>query len=295
MRFKPDRFGLLAIGAVLLALLLFAISCDGEEAGDSQPTPAATPTSAPTPTPFATPPNVVLTPIFSPVATPLGTPSAGLCQPQVPAEGELNLFHNPGLEAGKDPWCSLHGLWTPFEVSNDYAHSGQSSALMRMRVPADVTGEAEVHSLAQELTLEEFPELISGYYRVENWTKGTPQQYLQFVVVVFNATNLPAPYTNHQMRYPLAGISQPPFAIDNSGFVFLSKEEPRTGEWVYFERNIRQDFEGMWGAIPEGFSKIRVMFEVRYDGKVAGSAPAEADVYYDDLYMGPASDNPNRP
>jgi hypothetical protein len=294
MCFKPDRLGLLAIVGLLLALLLFAIACGGEEAGESQLTPTPTPTPTPALTPGATPPTV-LTPSLTPAATPLSTPLPGACQPQVPVEGESNLFHNPGFEAGRDPWCSLHQRWTPFEVSNDYAHSGQSSALMRMRVPADVTEEVEVHSLTQELTLAEFPELISGYYRVENWTKGTPKQYLQFVVIVFNATNLPSPYTNHQMRYPLAGISQQPFEIGNSGFVFLSTEEPRTGEWVYFERNIKQDFEDMWEAVPEGFSKIRVIFEVRYDDKVAGTAPAEADVYYDDLYMGPASDNPNRP
>jgi hypothetical protein len=96
------------------------------------------------------------------------------------------------------------------------------------------------------------------------------------------------------MRYPLAGISEEPFVIDNAFFVFIGKEEPRTGEWVYFERNIRQDFEELWEAAPEGFSKLRVLFEVRYDEKQAGAA-AEADVYYDDLYMGPASENPNRP
>ena len=51
----------------------------------------------------------------------------------------------------------------------------------------------------------------------------------------------------------------------------------------------------MWGAVPEGFDKMRVLFEVRYDEKQAGATPAEADVYYDDLYMGPASENPNQP
>lgn len=294
MRFKADRLGLLALAGVLAALLLFAIACGGGEGGESQPTPTPTPTSKPTPTPVATMP-VILTPVLSPVATPLITPVAGVCQPQVPVEGQPNLFLNPGFEAGTEPWCELHPLKWTLEVSNDYAHSGHSSAMLPMRVPAEVTGDYEVHSVAQELTLEEFPELISGYYRVENWIKGTPKQYLQFVVVVFGATNLPSPYTNHQMRYPLAGISQEPFAIANAYFVFLGTEEPRTGEWVYFERNIKQDFKDMWGAVPEGFSKIRVMFEVRYDEKVAGPAPAEADVYYDDLYMGPAIDNPNRP
>ena len=45
------------------------------------------------------------------------------------------------------------------------------------------------------------------------------------------ATNLPGE-NNHQIRYPLAGISEEPFSIGNARFVFLSKEEPRTGQWV---------------------------------------------------------------
>ena len=164
-----------------------------------------------------------------------------------------------------------------------------------MRVPAEEGGKAKVFYLVQEVMATEFPELISGYYRVENWTKGTPKQYLQFVVIAFDVANLTAGYPNYQMRYPLAGISEEPFTIANAFFVFLSKEEPRTGEWVYFERNIKEDFEQFWGAAPEGFSKLRVLFEVRYDEKQAGPTPVEADVYYDNLYMGPASENPNQP
>jgi hypothetical protein len=155
----------------------------------------------------------------------------------------------------------------------------------------------------QEVAPSEFPELISGYYRVENWLRGTPKQYLQFVVILFAPTNLTkdkegaaltAPFSNYQIRYPLAGISEEPFLIANAFFKFLGTEDPRQGEWVYFESNIKQDFQELWGAVPEGYSKIRVLFEVRFDDKEAGS-PAEADVYYDDLYMGPADANPNKP
>jgi hypothetical protein len=274
---KTVRLGLLAIAG--LALFVLAVACDEEEAGG----PTATPT-------------VVITP---------GTPSPGACVPQVPPEGQANMFHNPGFESGREPWCSLHaGEVPPFEVSQDYAHSGESSALLQMRVPAEEEGNAKVFYLVQEVMPEEFPDLISGYYRVENWTKGTPKQYLQFVVILCReegglecaggATNLPGDH-NHQIRYPLAGISEEPFAISNAYFVFLSKDEPKEGEWVYFERNIKQDFEELWGAVPEGFDKMRILFEVRYDDKQAGTDPAEADVYYDDLYMGPASENPNKP
>jgi hypothetical protein len=284
---KIVRLGFLAIAGLVLALFILTAACGGDEA--EGPPATATPVATATGTPLAT-----VTPGMS---TPISTPPPGACVPQAPIEGEPNLFHNGGLEAGEEPWCTAHPgePTTKFQVSEDVAHSGHSSALLRMRVPAEEAGKAKVFYLVQEVTSEQFPELISGYYRVEDWTKGTPKQYLQFVVVAFDVANLPGGYPNHQMRYPLAGISEEPFAIANAHFVFIGKEEPVTGEWVYFERNIKQDFEELWGAAPEGFSKIRVLFEVRYDDKEAGPAPAEADVYYDDLYMGPASENPNKP
>ncbi|UCH86443.1 MAG: hypothetical protein JSU97_07925 [Dehalococcoidia bacterium] len=265
---KTFRLALLAIAG--LALLSLAAACEEEDEG---------PTTTPAATSAAT-----------------STPLASECVPQEPPEGQANLFHNPGLESGREPWCSLHPEQVPpFEVSQDFAQSGESSALLRMRVPAEEVGKAKVFYLVQEVTPEEFPELISGYYRVESWSKGTPKQYLQFVVIAFDVVNLEAGYPNYQMRYPLAGISEEPFNIANAFFVFLTKEEPRTGEWIYFERNIKEDFEQFWGVAPEGFSKLRVLFEVRYDDKQAGTTPAEADVYYDSLYMGPASENPNNP
>jgi hypothetical protein len=281
---------LLAIAG--LALFAWAVACGG---GDGEG-PTVAPTVA-----LTVVPTVAPTPAATPPLTPVGTD----CVPQEPPEGQANLFHNPGFESGRQPWCSLHlGEVAPFEVSQAFAHSGQSSAYLRMRVPAEEVGNAKVFYLVQEVKAKAFPELISGYYRVENWVKGTPKQYLQFVVILcrqgaagdcaLGATNL-AGENNHQIRFPLAGISEEPFQIGNAFFVFLTKEEPRTGEWVYFERNIKQDFQQLWGAVPEGFDKMRVLFEVRYDDKQAGPSPAEADVYYDDLYMGPASENPNKP
>jgi hypothetical protein len=233
------------------------------------------------------------------------TPAGSDCVPQAPIEGQANVFHNGSFESGRQPWCSLHlGEVPSFQVSQDFAHSGQSSAHLQMRVPAEEEGKAKVFYLVQEVTPKQLPELISGYYRVENWTKGTPKQYLQFVVILcrkgdagdcaLGATNLPGDY-NHQIRFLLAGISEKPFEIGNAFFIFISKDEPKQGEWVYFERNIKQDFAELWGTVPEGFDKMRVLFEVRYDDKLAGPSPANADVYYDDLYMGPASENPNKP
>lgn len=222
-----------------------------------------------------------------------GEPSAtDSPSPDSPATG--NLFLNPGFELDRDPSCDSDslGCWFSlkppvFIASEDVAQSGNTSALLQMREGTEAEG-AKVFYLVQELNPDEFPEVISGYYRVENWRRGTFKQYLQFVVIVFAAENVPEDFPNHQIRYPLAGIDSPPFAISNAKFVFLGKEEPVDGDWVYFERNIREDFLNLWGEVPTGYEKLRILFEVRYDDKMVGEGPVEGDVYYDNLYYGPA-------
>jgi len=219
-----------------------------------------------------------------------GSSPEGLNPPEGP-----NLFLNPGFEQGEKPWISLTtGVWgTPFAVSQDAAHSGQHSAFLQMRGTEEAG--ARVFGVVQEVNPKEFPELISGYYRVGQWTRGTDTQYLQFVVIAFGATNMPGDYPNHQIRYLLAGASRQPIFIENARFIYVGWEEPTPDGWVYFERNVRQDFIDQWGAAPEGFSMIRVLFEVRYDDKEAGVTDPMADVFYDDLYLGPAESNPNAP
>ncbi len=125
--------------------------------------------------------------------------------------------------------------------------------------------------------------------------RGTDLQYIQFVVIAIGADNLqgrppadPNPFPNHQIRYPLAGIDREPFQIANAYFVFLGREDPPLDQWVPFSVNVKEDFERFWGAAPEGYETIRILFEVRYDSKAIGEGPLAADVFYDDLYFGPA-------
>jgi hypothetical protein len=209
-----------------------------------------------------------------------------------------DLFVNPSFEEGDQPWFSMtstsQGWGTPFSVSDAAAHSGKDSAYLMMRAGTEATG-PEVFGVVQEIEPAQFPEVLSGYYYVKDWVRGTPKQYLQFVVIVIGATGLPGDFPNYQIRYPLAGISEQPFTITNAYFVFINKAQPVTGQWVYFERNIRDDFKQLWGAVPTSWQKIRILFEARYDDKEAGSGEVKGDVYYDDLYVGPAADNPNHP
>ena len=199
---------------------------------------------------------------------------------------------------------------TDWVSSQAQALGGQSSALLQMRETsaADenkifylVTHLGEDHApdeLEEDLYQDsprELPEVISGNYYVDNWLKGTESQYLQFVVVLWtdDPTGLPvcpngSPCPNYQIRYLLAGVDQDPFAIANAKFVYISSADPE-GKWVHFERNLREDFERFWGAIPSNLTDMRFLFEVRFDNKGILEGPLQADVYYDDLYLGPAA------
>jgi hypothetical protein len=218
---------------------------------------------------------------------PATTPTAAV----PPIEG--SLFVNPSFEEGAPPWVSLESWGTQFEVSDAQAHSGTSSALLALRSEGAAGEAARVLGVTQELTPDTFPEILSGYYRVDTWEQGTPKQYLQFVVIVFGADNAPPETvgaTNHQIRYVLAGVNEPPIEISNARFVMVGQGAPAQGEWVHFQRNIRDDFEQLWGAMPEGYDFIRILFEARWDERAPDAPPSAADVYYDDLYVGPAAE-----
>jgi hypothetical protein len=226
-----------------------------------------------------------------------GTPETA-CTPAPAAPAAGNALQNGGFEAGRDPWTSLTTPdWgRPFVVSPQRAHSGSNSAYLRLR--SEDGGTTKVYGVVQEISPAGFPETLSGYYCVDRWEKGTARQYLQFAIIVNNASNIPQEVkdlgaSNHQIRYILAGVDTQPTNIANSRYVFISKEPPKIGQWVHFERNIRQDFSDLWGSTPTGFTSIRVFFETRWDERAASDGPSVADVYYDDLYWGPASGAPD--
>jgi hypothetical protein len=184
------------------------------------------------------------------------------------------------------------GWGEPFEVSDAMAHSGKNSAHLKLIPPAQ-PAENKVFGAVQDLSPNKFPEFVSGYYRVENWQKATHFQYLQFVVIAF--VNSPAGgTTNTQIRYLLAGADAEPFEIGNAKFVFLNKADPTTGEWVHFERNVKEDFEQLWGSVPQGLEHVRMFFEARYDSPTATQPQIGGDIYYDDLYAGPQDGAPKQ-
>jgi hypothetical protein len=204
--------------------------------------------------------------------------------------GGGNALDNGGFEDGPDPWFALTSeSWVPrFGISDGVAQTGEHAAFLPMRTD-ETSPETQILGVVQEVDPSTFPEEVSGWYRVENWQRAAEKQYLQAIVIAWDADNLPnaAEFGNHQIRYILAGIEQPPFEIRNAHFVFAGPAEPAQGEWVRFSFPVAEDFRRLWGAVPEGYGFIRVLFEVRFDDKPAESRPV-ADVYYDDLYLGPA-------
>jgi hypothetical protein len=203
------------------------------------------------------------------------------------AGADGNTLTNGGFEDGRDGWAALTSTaWEPrFDVSSDVAYSGSRSAYLRMRTDA-TTPDTRIWGVTQEVTADEFPARLRGYYRVDAWERGAPSQYMQIVVIALGADNVPDPeFPNHQIRYILNGIGTPPFDIRNAKYVFIDRGEPRQGEWVAFDLPVADDFRELWGDVPKGFDAIRLLFEVRFDEKPQEGRPS-ADVYFDDFYFG---------
>lgn len=230
-------------------------------------------------------PTVVVTPSVAATIPPTPTHPASPPGP--------NALLNPGFEKGTAPWFSLDstGWGEPWELDQEVAKSGHASARLTGRSHVRDT---QVYGVVQDIYPDELPEFISGYYRVDEWQRAAPTQYIQVVVLIKNP-EVEAPVPSRQVRYILNGIGEDPFESAIAKFVFLNPEEPVIGRWVYFGRNVRQDFEELWGGVPSKYESVRLFFEARYENKDDPSSEVRATVYFDDLYFGPEAENPNRP
>jgi len=211
------------------------------------------------------------------------------CAATLPHEVERtasgNLFVNGSFEQGKESWFSLVSPnWESFDLTDRYAAHGRHSAHLALGAGASSEG-TKIVGVIQEVIPRDFPKHLSGSYRIEEWTRGTPKQYLQVVVIVFGDPS-DRPFPNYQIRYLLAGIDKPPLQIANARYLLVAGSEIREGRWVRFDLDLHADFQRQWGCVPKGFSKIRVLLEVRYDEKNARDGELRADVYYDELYLG---------
>ncbi len=204
--------------------------------------------------------------------------------PHVDEKSVENLLSNGGFEDGRDPWWSFgNDNWVDFVLDDSKARSGSKSLHLSL-IGKDTGQKHLVAGAIQEVECDRFPDHISGYYYVDQWNRASAKQYLQFVVIVFEDESRPG-WTNHQIRYPLTGADEQPFNIANAKYIFIGTEEPVTGKWVRFQRDLASDFLDKWGRIPANFGAIRVYLEVRYDEAPEAGAKM-AEVYFDDLTLG---------
>jgi len=199
-----------------------------------------------------------------------------------------NLLQNPSFEEGRDGWSwkekSL--FWGNFEITDTQAHSGKRSAKLTLATIDSANQTTKVVGVVQEVAAPEFPARVGGYYYVEDLTKSDPgvDLYLQVAVIVWGSA--PSDFPNHQVRYYLAGQSKPALNIGNAKVEIMDGNQPEKGTWIAFDMPLRADFERLWGAVPQGYERIEVFFEVRWDNMTPEGA-VTAEVYFDDLFVEP--------
>lgn len=203
-------------------------------------------------------------------------------------------------------WWSFEGpkrpYWRGFERTDEQAKDGDYSVKLTLDSDENPNTSALIVGAIQNLDIEAMPEELSGWVRVDDWKRGTMRQYVQIVVIVWNVTdNFPPeqPHKNYQVAYTFAGVEKPPLEISNRKFQLLNntiglandKGGVNEGEWFHFDLNPRQDFQRLWGVDPSDFQYIRVLYEVRYDGRDDKfETDAKAKVYWDGLHFGPDLD-----
>jgi len=209
-----------------------------------------------------------------------------------PLPTTANLLGNASFEDGLQPWAGMNQMiWgrQAFELSTAQARTGKYAARVDLNGNTP-KAKTELAGVAQELLPARFPRTLRGSYFVEQWQPGGRRPYIQWVVIVFGATDrpvgLPAAANNHQIRAPIVGLTQPAFAIRNAKWHITGPTKPTLNQWIDFEVNLHDLFKKKWGNIPQNFQSIRVFYELRWDGGDARHGPTQAVVYFDDLYLG---------
>jgi len=221
--------------------------------------------------------------------------------PKAPTALTRNLLANPGFEAGSTGWTHMGTqAWGAFDIVGEPVHSGTQAALLSVVTTPDAyKTKSKVFGVVQEIRRETlpggFPETLSGWYYVKDWSKSVPttDMYLQVVVIVWGdprtgaLCNIPDPSkaTNYQIRFYLKGLEKPAFTLTNAKLSFEGRGQPTPGSWVRFEIPVRKRFQELWGVVPDNYEFLRVLFEARWDNKVDGSEVA-SHVLYDDLFFG---------
>ena len=212
-----------------------------------------------------------------------------------------NLLVNGSFEAGREAWFSLQGdspYWRDFQISDTVALTGRHSARLSLDSLQSNAQGTWVWGVVRDVPTTRLPRRVSGAFRVHGWQQGTPNQYLQLAITLTPREEgfivLPDKRMPLQVAWVLAGIDREPFRIANRKFIFAGPLEMPQDRWVTFEFDLHRDFQTAWGIVPDGFEKLRILFEARYDGWQPGQGEVSGDVFFDDLYLGDGTE-PNGP
>ena len=212
------------------------------------------------------------------------------CAGPVPEAAPANRLENGSFEAGREPWYDFQGprkpFWGTFYLSDRYAVDGTSSLRLMLDSKDFMSARngVGIAGAAQDVVSDPFPRRLSGSYRVDAWHRGTPNQYVQVVVMAMLPTNFPElGRTAIQMAFVLTGIEEPPFEISNRRFSFLGPYQPRLARWVPFEIDLHEAFLEHWGKVPEGHEGVRFFAEARFDGYRRGREGARLGVRWERL------------
>ncbi len=193
--------------------------------------------------------------------------------PLAPAPAAANLLVDPGFELGVG-WTA-----TSLFLDTQYAHGGERSMRLLVQGPPG-SGDTAM----QSVVTAEFPEFLSGFYRVDDWPGGGA--YLQFTVRAATARFEVVP----EVRFIIAGIGSEAAPSSAAPAVFLSRDAPATGEWTYFAYPLRKAFLDKLAALPATWASVDISLELR-----TLSGVVQTTAYFDDIYLGTQVGNPNRP
>ena len=194
-----------------------------------------------------------------------------------PTPSAMNVLVDAGFEGSAPAWTTFPPTTSTEHISADHARSGASSLAVSI-------GTYPAMAAVQSVNPKDFPEFLSGYYRIDHWREG--DAYLQFVVKARAANGGP----DLDVRFLIAGAALPPETGPDARYVFLSRGEPATGDWTYFAYPLKDAFEHHAGGVPTSWASIDVSLEIH-----GGRAGAAETAYFDDVYLGPQAGNPNHP
>lgn len=204
-----------------------------------------------------------------------------------------NLLANGSFEDGPGPWYAMlapeRPWWMDFDITDAAQHSGNYSVVFHLHARGTIPRGVRVWGVVRDLTPERFPRRLGGRYRVEDWNRGAEAQYVQVVIMAKVAPgHIPGLRVGLvQVAYVLTGVDSRPLRISNRKFIFAGPKRPIEDEWIPFDFDLHADFQREWGAVPQQFEWIRVLFEARFDHySSANKSELRGTVYYDDLYLG---------